>query len=69
MQAQMTQSLNQGKIGQVAESICSSGKISRADQESLRRAMLYATVIGPDDVRHIQKVFDRLQMGLLKIVD
>ncbi len=69
MNAQIRCALPQNTIAQVVERILASGKITRADQVSLQRAMSSENPLSGEESRKIKRVFERLQMGLLKVVD
>ncbi len=69
MSVQSSCTLPQVTIKQIVQNIFASGSITRADQNLLRRAILSDNPITSEDFRAIQKVFDRLEMGLLKIGD
>lgn len=69
MNTQIRCNLSENTIAQVIERILASGKITRADQISLQRAMSSENPLSVEETRKIKRVFERLQMGLLKVVD
>ncbi len=69
MNTQISGNLPKNTIRQIVEKIFTSGAITRADQKSLRQAMFADHQLSSEDADQIKRVFDRLQMGLLKIVD
>ncbi|HIK29291.1 MAG: hypothetical protein N3E45_15175 [Oscillatoriaceae bacterium SKW80] len=69
MNTQIRCSLSENTIAQVIERILASGKITRADQISLQRAMSSENPLSVEETHKIKRVFERLQMGLLKVVD
>ena len=57
-------------IAQVAESVLASGKITATDQSCFLQAALSSEdPLSPLDQTKIRQVFDRLQMGLLRVVN
>ncbi len=70
MNGQISCNLCQLTIAQVVEHILASGRITRTDQHSLRCAFSsHESSPSPEELRQIKGVFNRLQMGLLKVVD
>jgi hypothetical protein len=70
MNAQISCNLPQLTIAQVVEHILASGRITRTDQNSLRFSISSEEIPpSPEDIRQIKGVFNRLQMGLLKVMD
>lgn len=56
-------------ISQVIDRVLTSGKITRADESVFLRAMVNDHPLNSEEMNQINHVFDRLQMGLLKVVD
>lgn len=56
-------------ISQVINRVLASGRITRADESVFLRAMVNDHPLNPEEMNQINHVFDRLQMGLLKVVD
>lgn len=60
----------QPPIAQVAERVLSSGKITATDQSWFMKAALsLEDPLSPLEQSKVRQVFDRLQMGLLRVVD
>jgi hypothetical protein len=53
----------------VINRIISSGKITSADRACLLQAAVSETPLSAELANHVTGVFERLQMGLLKVVD
>lgn len=60
---------NQTLLIEVINRIFASGRITRADEESLMRAMTSEHPLSGDELSQVRRVLERLQMGLLKVVD
>lgn len=56
-------------IRQLVETLLSSGKISRTDQDQLMSALLSKASLSPEEQALVNRVFDRLKQGLLQVVD
>jgi hypothetical protein len=56
-------------LEQATHRILPSGQITAVDRSCLLQATLIDAPMHPDQADRIRQVFDRLQMGLLKIVD
>ena len=56
-------------IQQVIGRIFESGKITRSDENYFLRVMASDRSLNPEELRQITSIFDRLQMGLLKVID
>jgi hypothetical protein len=70
MSAHISCNLSQVTIAQVVEHILASGRITRTDQNSLRCAFSSQEIPpSTEEMRQIKGIFNRLQMGLLKVVD
>ncbi|MCU0570196.1 MAG: hypothetical protein MUF49_26930 [Oculatellaceae cyanobacterium Prado106] len=54
---------------QVIRRIFASGKITTADRDCLLKAAIGETPLSPDLMDQVSKLFERLRMGLLKVVD
>ena len=60
----------QPPIAQVAERVLASGKITVKDQGwFLKAALSLENPLSPLEQAKVRQVFDRLQMGLLRVVD
>ncbi|MBL1174695.1 hypothetical protein [Pantanalinema sp. GBBB05] len=57
------------EIKQMVEKITSSGRISRADQQQFMSVLLSQTMIGSAEQELINRVFDLLRAGRLRVVD
>jgi hypothetical protein len=53
----------------VVERIRESGRITAVDRDCLLQAALGETPLSPDLMEQVTRLFDRLRMGLLKVVD
>lgn len=56
-------------IRQLVETLLSSGKISRTDQDQLMSALLSKASLSLEEQALVNRVFDRLKQGLLQVVD
>ncbi|MGI0489596.1 hypothetical protein ACN4EK_29620 [Pantanalinema rosaneae CENA516] len=56
-------------ISQVINRVLASGRITRADETVFLKAMVNEHPLNREEMDQINHVFDRLQMGLLKVVD
>jgi hypothetical protein len=56
-------------VQQLADNIIASGKISRADQQKLMSALLARNTISKSDMTLINRIFDLLRVGRLRVVD
>jgi hypothetical protein len=54
---------------QVMHRIVASGRITAIDRDCLMQAALDETPLSADLTEHVTRLFDRLRMGLLKVVD
>jgi len=61
--------LNTNTIAQVIHRILNSGKITRADEQFFLRAMIAEDPLTKEEMKQVSDVLNRLQMGLLKVVD
>lgn len=59
----------QDGIDRIVEHIFSSRRITRADQQRFMSALLSRDSISSEDKSKIDRVFDALQRGLLRVVD
>lgn len=57
------------EIKQMVEKITASGRISRADQQQFMSALLSQSMIGSAEQELINRVFDLLRAGRLRVVD
>lgn len=56
-------------IEQVVQRIFSTHRITRADQRLFMATLLSKDTLSPEEQEHIDKVFDALRRGLLRVVD
>lgn len=56
-------------FNQVMNQILSQGKITRADERFLLKVMLSNQHLSSLEQAQVRSIFDRLQRGLLKVVD
>ncbi|MBF2026646.1 MAG: hypothetical protein IGS48_07755 [Oscillatoriales cyanobacterium C42_A2020_001] len=61
--------LNTITIAQVVKRILNSGKITLADEKFFLRAMVAEEPLTTEEMQQVSNVLNRLQMGLLKVVD
>jgi hypothetical protein len=59
--------LNTVTVRQVVKRILSSGKITRADEKFFMKAMVADEPLTQDEMKQVNDVLDRLQMGLVKV--
>lgn len=69
MNTQTRCTLSELTRNQLFQGIMNSGKITRTHQNALLRMLCWDNTITPEDQRQIKQVFDRLDMGLLKVID
>lgn len=68
MTTQIQVMTSQPSLGTVIERILATGTITRADKNYLLRAVVSETLLSHTEQHLVKRVFDRLQMGLLKVV-
>ena len=56
-------------LGPIIQRIFSSGKITQADECGFFRAIAADQVLSAEELNQIRRIFDHLDMGLLKVVD
>lgn len=56
-------------IQQMVDRICRCRRLSRADQQQLMASLWSQRLISQDDQQQIQRVFEALHAGLLRVVD
>ena len=56
-------------LGPIIQRIFYSGKITQADECGFFRAIASDTVLSAEELNQIRRIFDHLDMGLLKVVD
>ncbi len=56
-------------IEQVVQRIFSTHRITRADQQLFMATLLSKDALSPQEQEHIDKVFEALRRGLLRVVD
>lgn len=56
-------------VAQVTDRIVASGKITRADETILLRASGSEIPLTPAELEQVRYVMDRLEMGLIRVVD
>jgi transcriptional regulator CtsR len=66
---QAQEHLHPDTLDRIVERIFSSHKITRADQQRFMSAMLSRETLSGEDQKKINRVFDALQKGLLRVVD
>lgn len=62
-------SFHASPIAQVIDRIYRSGRITRADEHHFLRAMIAENPLSQAEQQQVRDVFNRLQMGLLRVVD
>jgi hypothetical protein len=66
---QAQEHLHPDTLDRIIERIFSSRKITRADQKRFMSAMLSKGTLSGEDQTKVNRVFNALQQGLLKVVD
>lgn len=66
---QVEANLPEGTIEALVERIMLQRRITRADQERLMSVLLAKNVLSEAERRQIDRVFDALRSGLVKVVD
>ncbi|MBD2104671.1 hypothetical protein [Leptolyngbya sp. FACHB-261] len=61
--------MNQSPLEQVVDRVFASGRITRADQKHFLSAMLAPEPLSKTEQTKIRGAFERLRMGLLKVMD
>ncbi len=56
-------------LAQVVDRIYRSGRITRVDERYFLQAMVADELLSHEEQAQVRNVFDRLQMGLLQVVD
>ncbi len=56
-------------VESVARRILESGKITPADKNCLYRATLSEIALSSDELIQVRRIMERLQMGLVRVVD
>lgn len=56
-------------IGQIMRKVIVSGKITRADELVFLRAMVAEDPLTPEDLTTLRQVMQRMDMGLIKVVE
>ncbi|NJP10573.1 MAG: hypothetical protein HC866_14740 [Leptolyngbyaceae cyanobacterium RU_5_1] len=56
-------------VAQVIKRILGTGKITRADEQFFLWVVAARTHISDEDANRVTDIYDRLKMGLLKVVD
>jgi hypothetical protein len=70
MQPQLIDSVSPGlTLQQVIDRILSSGRITSAERIWFHQIIMTDLVIDSETMGQIRRVFERLQMGLIKIID
>jgi hypothetical protein len=69
MTVQTETSTPQTSLKHVINRIIASGQITRAERNWFLRATMTDMPFSIEELKQIRSVFDRLQMGLLKVVD
>ena len=55
------------RLRETVERIVASGRITRADEDLLLQAATSDQVLTSEEMELVKRVFDRLQMGILKV--
>ncbi len=66
---QAQEHLHPDTLDRIVERIFSSRKITRADQKRFMSAMMSRETLSAEDQKKINRVFNALQQGLLRVVD
>ncbi|GAB4138799.1 MAG: hypothetical protein Fur0046_13540 [Cyanobacteria bacterium J069] len=64
-----TPDLSSTLLEQVVDHIFATRSISRRDQQSFMRVVLGETTLNPKDQAMVNRVFEALRRGLLRVVD
>lgn len=56
-------------IGQIMHRVIASGKVTRADELFFLRALASDTALTPEDIKTLQNLVKRMNMGLIKVVN
>ncbi len=56
-------------LAQIIKRVLGTGTITHDDEVFFQKAMLSATPLDREEMDQVTQVYDRLQMGLLKVVD
>lgn len=56
-------------LQQMVQQVLTSGRITTKERLWFHQAILSDQVIEPEMISQVRRVFDRLQMGLIKVVD
>ena len=54
---------------QIIQRVLTTGKITAADRNWFLKATLSESPLSAQEMKQVQQLFDRLRMGLLKVVD
>lgn len=68
MNTQAMSAFNPPTIGKVIDRIIATGKLTRADQKLLHNLSRIQSSISHEENHKIQRLRERLQMGLLKLI-
>ncbi len=66
---QFNVNLNPSSLEPILERIFANGRITRKDQQIIMSSLLTEEGLGDNHLRQINKVFDALKRGLIKVVD
>ncbi|HIK53758.1 MAG TPA: hypothetical protein IGS37_01035 [Synechococcales cyanobacterium M55_K2018_004] len=66
---QLHVALSETSVEQLVEHILTSRRISRADQERFMKALLSKNTLTEREQAQVNRVFDALRSGLLRVVD
>lgn len=58
-----------GAVSQIVNRVLASNQISRQDHLQLASAVLSIHQVAEDDRRHINRIFDNIQVGRIKVID
>jgi phage I-like protein len=56
-------------LQQVMERVLTSGRITSAQRMWLHQLIMADLTLAPETLLQVRRVFDRLQMGLIKVID
>jgi hypothetical protein len=69
MKTEIGQHKKETTVEQLAQQIFASGQITRADENLLHQITMSEIILSREDLNQIRRVMERLQMGLLRLVE
>lgn len=69
MKTLLSTSISSASVTQVIQRILQTGRITTADRRWLLKANTTSNLLDDEEIRMIKQVYDRLQMGLVKLAD